>query len=120
KIPLPNLKVQNKIVEVLDKAQYLISKRKSQIEALDQLVQSLFFEMFGDPVKNEMHWEVYQLGNFLEKIESGWSPKCESYPSNEDQKGVLKLSAVTKGYYLPMENKALKDNTPFKEEIEVR
>lgn len=120
KIPLPDLKVQNKIVEVLDKAQYLISKRKSQIEALDQLVQSLFFEMFGDPVKNEMHWEVYQLGNFLEKIESGWSPKCESYPSNEDQKGVLKLSAVTKGYYLPMENKALKDNTPFKEEIEVR
>jgi type I restriction enzyme S subunit len=120
RIPLPNIGMQDKIVEILDKAQQLIKKRKAQIEALEQLTQSVFLEMFGDPVRNEMDWEISPLGNFLSKIENGWSPKCESFPAKEGKQGVLKLSAVTQGHYNPMENKALKDNTPFKKEIEVR
>lgn len=56
-IPYPNLIVQKKIVEVLDKAQELIDKRKAQIEALDQLTQSVFLEMFGDPVINT-RWNI--------------------------------------------------------------
>ncbi|MCL6588225.1 MAG: restriction endonuclease subunit S [Anoxybacillus sp.] len=47
-IPIPNIEVQKRIVRVLDKAQELIDKRKAQIEALDQLTQSVFLEMFGD------------------------------------------------------------------------
>ena len=46
-IPIPCLTEQAKIVEVLDKAQELIDKRKEQIEALDELVKSRFIEMFG-------------------------------------------------------------------------
>ncbi|WP_415840032.1 restriction endonuclease subunit S, partial [Paenibacillus endophyticus] len=49
---LPNIETQRKIILTLDKAQELIDKRKEQIEACDELVKSLFYHMFGDPVNN--------------------------------------------------------------------
>ena len=57
-----NLETQNKIVEVLDKAQSLIDKKKEQIELLDELVKSRFVEMFGDISKNPKGWENKKLG----------------------------------------------------------
>lgn len=56
KVILPDIYTQKRIVSILDKAQELIDKRKAQIEALDQLTQSVFLEMFGDPVANKT-WE---------------------------------------------------------------
>lgn len=53
KIPVPSMEIQEKIVKVLDQAQALIDKRKEQIEALDQLIESIFYTMFGDPVRND-------------------------------------------------------------------
>ncbi|MBX7303977.1 restriction endonuclease subunit S, partial [Clostridium chauvoei] len=47
RIPYCKLEEQKKIVEILDKAQELIDKRKEQIQALDELVKSQFIEMFG-------------------------------------------------------------------------
>jgi type I restriction enzyme S subunit len=61
KIPVPSIEIQKKIVEVLNKAQALIDKRKKQIEALDQLIESIFYAMFGDPVKNQKGWEVKEI-----------------------------------------------------------
>lgn len=57
-IPLQDLDTQNKIVEILDKAQELIDKRKEQMELLDELVQSKFIELFGEPVLNPKRWDV--------------------------------------------------------------
>lgn len=51
-IPIPPLETQKNIVDVLDKAQGLIDARKEQIRLMDELIQSVFYEMFGDPVKN--------------------------------------------------------------------
>jgi type I restriction enzyme S subunit len=61
-IPLPPLPEQQRIVARLDKAQQLIDQRKEQLKLMDALVQSLFYEMFGDPVKNEKGWEVKKFG----------------------------------------------------------
>jgi type I restriction enzyme S subunit len=44
---LPSREIQRKVVKILDKSYELIVKRKAQIEALDQLTQSVFLEMFG-------------------------------------------------------------------------
>ncbi|MGG3955914.1 restriction endonuclease subunit S [Bhargavaea massiliensis] len=60
-IPIPNIYLQERIVFVLDKAQELIDKRKAQIAALDQMAQSVFLEMFGDPVKNNKNWVMQKL-----------------------------------------------------------
>lgn len=75
-IPLPPLPIQQKIADVLDRANALIEKRKAQITKLDLLVKSQFVEMFGDPVTNPMGWEQKELQEFILFLTSGsrgWS-----------------------------------------------
>ncbi|KYD12990.1 restriction endonuclease subunit S [Caldibacillus debilis] len=73
-VPIPDLVTQKKIAKVLDKAQELIDKRKAQIEALDQLTQSLFLEMFGDPVKNSLGFKTEPLHELCVHIFGGGTP----------------------------------------------
>lgn len=49
---LPSLENQKKIASILNKVDYLIEIRKSQLNQMDELVKSRFVEMFGDPVSN--------------------------------------------------------------------
>ena len=61
-IPLPPLSTQLAIVSELDKINELIRLKKEQLKDFDNLAQSLFYEMFGDPVENEKGWEVKTFG----------------------------------------------------------
>ncbi len=61
-IPLPTLSTQLAIVSELDKINELIRLKKEQLKDFDNLAQSLFYEMFGDPVENEKGWKVKKLG----------------------------------------------------------
>ena len=61
KIPLPPLRTQKRIADVLDKAQELVEKRKQQIEMLDEFLRSVFLDMFGDPVTNSKGWTEVKL-----------------------------------------------------------
>lgn len=63
-IPLPPKSTQLAIVSELDKINELIRLKKEQLKDFDNLAQSIFYEMFGDPVENEMGWEVKKLGDF--------------------------------------------------------
>ena len=60
-IEYPDLSFQEKIVSELDKISEMISKYDEQLKELDKLSQSIFYEMFGDPVENEKGWEVKKL-----------------------------------------------------------
>ena len=51
-LPLPSLDEQRRIATTLDKVSDLISKRRQQLDKLDELVKARFVEMFGDPVSN--------------------------------------------------------------------
>lgn len=62
-IPVPSLKIQEKIVSELDKINELIRLKKEQLKDYDNLAQSIFYEMFGDPVENEKGWEVKKIGD---------------------------------------------------------
>lgn len=64
-IPLPPLDIQNQIVAQLDLAQALIDQRKQQLGLMDALIQSTFYEMFGDQANNEKGWDVKPLPFFL-------------------------------------------------------
>lgn len=74
---VPSIKTQHSIVSELDKIDELISIKKSQLNDLDALVQSIFTTMFGDPVENEKGWEINKLGNICTDIKYGTSkPAC--------------------------------------------
>lgn len=61
-IPIPSCEKQLSIVFELDKINELIRLKKEQLKDYDNLAQSIFYEMFGDPVVNEKGWEVKKLG----------------------------------------------------------
>lgn len=60
-IPLPPKSIQLAIVSELDKINELIRLKKEQLKDYDNLAQSIFYEMFGDPVENEKGWEVKKM-----------------------------------------------------------
>lgn len=62
KIPLPPLAEQKWIADMLDKAEELRSKRRAALAQLDTLTQSIFLEMFGDPMANYKNWPVLAVG----------------------------------------------------------
>lgn len=63
--PFPSIdkSTQLAIVSELDKINELIRLKKEQLKDFDNLAQSLFYEMFGDPVENEKGWEVKKIGD---------------------------------------------------------
>ena len=72
-IPLPPLSEQQKISEILDAADELIQKDQLLIDHYTTLSESLFLDMFGDPIANPMKWEKIKLEK-LGKITSGSTP----------------------------------------------
>lgn len=83
-IPLPSLSEQKAIAEKLDKAQEIIRYNEEIIAQYDALTQSLFLDMFGDPVKNEKGWEKKELKEFG-NISTGNTPSrtdLENYSDN--------------------------------------
>ena len=61
-ILVPSIEEQSRIVEELDLLSNIIEKKRQQLSELDNLAQSIFYDMFGDPVTNEKGWEVKKLG----------------------------------------------------------
>ena len=71
-IPVPPLSEQQRIVSELDLLSSIIEKKKAQLKEYDKLAQSIFYDMFGDPMTNEKGWEVKKLGEVAkEKLSYG-------------------------------------------------
>ena len=69
-VPTPHLDIQQSIVAELDKINELIGLKKSQLSDLDSLGQSIFYDMFGDPVKG-IKFERSTIGNIITNIKYG-------------------------------------------------
>ena len=82
-IPIPPIQEQEKIVAELDCLTGIIEKKTQQLEELDKLARSIFYDMFGDPITNEKGWEMKKLGDEF-GIASGGTPstKENSYWEN--------------------------------------
>lgn len=89
---LPLLETQIKIAQILDQAQRLIDKRKEQIALLDELVQSVFYDMFGDPALNDKEWECGRISDIIVKTQYGTSTKANE---NEGEYAVLRMNNIT-------------------------
>ena len=103
---VPEIKKQEKIVKVLDKAQELIDKRKEQIDQLDELVKSRFIEMFGE-IK-----DYVTISEYIESLTAGKSLAGESECKNK----VLNTGSVSYDYYDETQVKNLPSDYLPKEE----
>ena len=81
-VKFPSLSVQQYIVSELDKINELIRLKKEQLKDYDNLAQSIFYEMFGDPVVNEKGWEVKKFAD-LYKLKSGDSLSTKNFVEGE-------------------------------------
>ncbi|WP_051184505.1 restriction endonuclease subunit S [Desulfatiglans anilini] len=71
---------QKRIGHLLGKVEGLIARRKQHLQQLEDLLKSVFLEMFGDPVRNEKGWDTEPLGK-LATIERGrFSPRPRNDP----------------------------------------
>ena len=86
-IPLPPLPEQRRIAAILDAAGSLRAKRRESLEQLDALMQSVFLEMFGDPVTNPKGWEEGPIEEWFE-IARGGSPRPISEYVTDSPDGI--------------------------------
>lgn len=76
-LPIPPLETQQKIVAILDKAEEIKRLRAEANTQTQKLIQSVFLDMFGDPVKNPKGWKKERLGNFVRTL-SGGTPLADT------------------------------------------
>lgn len=78
-VPLPPLLDQRRITAILDKADELRANRRAALKQLNGFTQAMFFEMFGDPVRNQREWSSLKIAAFC-KIVRGSSPRPQGDP----------------------------------------
>jgi type I restriction enzyme, S subunit len=109
-LPLPPLPEQKRIAEILDRAEALRAKRLAALAQLDTLSQSIFLDLFGDPVSNEKGWSVHNLRELTDRITKGESPKWQGFDYQSD--GALFVTSenvrlgsidLTEPKFLPLE-----------------
>ena len=86
-IPIPALREQRRLAEILDTAQALRAKRRATLAQLDTLTQSIFLDMFGDPATNPKGWPTSTLEELFE-IARGGSPRPINDYLTESPDGV--------------------------------
>lgn len=78
-IPVPTIAEQENIVAELDCLSGIIEKKKQQLKEYDALAQSIFYEMFGNPIDNEKGWdiknmeELFDIGSSKRVFEAQWT-----------------------------------------------
>ena len=72
-VPVPPIAEQEKIVAELDYLSGILEKKKQQLKELDNLAQSIFYEMFGENAEGRNKWKIAKLGNVC-KTTSGGTP----------------------------------------------
>ena len=92
---VPPIAEQEKIVAELDCLSGIIEKKKQQLKELDNLAQSIFYEMFGDPVENDKGWKVKKLGEVCDII-NGFAFKSPLFVKDGDL--ILRISNIQDGY----------------------
>ena len=89
-VPIPPMNEQIEIVNILEKAQAIISARKQQLTELDNLIKARFVEMFESRPR-----ETVKAGSLFQEIRNGVSPSTSGIYTLK----VLTLSSITQGAF---------------------
>ena len=112
-----NKKDQVSICKKLDKLQGIIKLREQELQLLNDLIRARFVELFGDPIVNSFGWDTTRVENLVASCEAGWSGNGTQREKEDGEIAVLKVSAITKGYFIPGECKVLDDQDTIKKYV---
>jgi type I restriction enzyme S subunit len=95
KIPLLPLAEQKRIVEILGKCDRLRRTRRYALQLSDTFLQSVFLQMFGNPITNPMNWEIEEMGSQITSIRYGTSS-----PPEYQKTGIpfIRATNIKRGY----------------------
>lgn len=94
-VPAWPLDDQIRIAHLLGKVEGLIAQRKQNLQHLDDLLKSVFLEMFGDPVRNEKGWDKPALTAFGKISTGNTPPRSESANYDGDFIEWIKTDNIT-------------------------
>ena len=97
KISIPPVEDQQRIVAELDCLNEMIALKQEQLKEFDKLAQSIFYDMFGDPVSNEKRWDVIKLGDICSCITKGTTPTTLGFPFVEEGINFVKVESFVDG-----------------------
>lgn len=111
RLPLPNLREQERQVDVLSRAEGILRLRREAQRKAAELIPTLFLDRFGDPASNPKGWRTASLGQLVSRFEGG--KNIQAGDEGDSPLRILKISAVTSGAYRESESKpAPADFTP--------
>ncbi|MBD1890519.1 restriction endonuclease subunit S [Coleofasciculus sp. FACHB-SPT9] len=84
-IPLPLLAEQKLIAAIAQKADRLRRTRRYALQLSDTYLQSVFLEMFGEPVTNSKGWDIEPLENKISFLTSGSRGWAQYYSTKGDR-----------------------------------
>ena len=118
-IPLPNLATQQRIAAILDQADAIIQNNRAIVQKYDALTQSLFLDMFGDPVKNEKGWEKVK-GSLIYQVKGrvGWKGYKKT-DLRESGAYVIGATHIDKFGYINLTNPVYISDEKFLESPEI-
>ena len=112
-VVIPPLIEQKKIVEELDCLSGIIEKKKQQLKEYDALAQSIFYEMFGNPIDNEKGWDTAPLKESVIEMFLGpfgsalkteyYVEKSDSFCMVYEQKHAIKKTLELENHYISRE-----------------
>ena len=93
---LPPLETQHRIVSILEKAEETKKLRAQADELTNKLIQSVFLEMFGDPVTNPKGWEILKLRDVVKASLNGFGRRSQE--NLEKMPIVLRIKDIQNGH----------------------
>lgn len=70
-VPVPSLEDQQRIVRELDAIHVILDAKNEQLRELDNLAQTIFYDLFGDPAVNEKGWDMLSIREVFPFIKNG-------------------------------------------------
>lgn len=136
---LPSPQEQKQIITHLDseltRIDALVSKKSLFIDLLREKRQALIKKFITKGISHNTrvkspnpkllgsipkHWQVTSVKRVIHSIEQGWSPECESRPSENNEWAVLKVGCVNGGSFRASENKALPPHLEPRPELSLK
>lgn len=132
-VGIPPLAEQKVIADKLDELLAQVESTKARLDAIPAILKSFRQSVLAAAVSGKLteewrgandvalsSWQTVKVGDFVQAIEAGKSLKCIETPPNQNEYGIIKISAVTWGVYDENESKTLPSNDLFIENRRVK